>query len=66
MARLASSAPGPERPSRGRRALQRERRRRGWSQAKLIAELRKVAASQGCTLPANGSLVSMISRWENG
>jgi transcriptional regulator with XRE-family HTH domain len=46
--------------------LPRERRRRGWSQDKLIAELRKVAASEGYTLPANGSLVCMISRWENG
>ncbi len=69
MSRLVSGARGPERPSRGFAAfgpLKRERLARGWSQARLIAELRNVAAREGYTLPANGSLVAMVSRWENG
>lgn len=48
------------------RPLQRERQRRGWPQTKLADELCKVAASEGQRVPVRETLVSMISRWENG
>jgi len=68
MDRTASGASGPERRGRlrGPRILQRERKRRGWSQARLCQELRKAAASQGYELPGDASLACMVSRWENG
>lgn len=66
----APPAPRPDRPSQGLRGglspLRQERKRRGWSQAKLIAELREAAAQEGYRLAGHYSLVSMISRWENG
>jgi transcriptional regulator with XRE-family HTH domain len=46
--------------------LKAERERRGWSQRRLVRELRKVATREGEALPDTEALVSMISRWENG
>ena len=45
--------------------LQAARKRRGWSQTRLDSELRRVAKIEGHELPQRGSLISMISRWEN-
>jgi tetratricopeptide (TPR) repeat protein len=39
---------------------------KGWSYARLIAEMRKVAGRQGKTLPTTASLMAMLSRWLNG
>lgn len=46
--------------------LRTARDRRGWSQSQLMAELRAAARSRGQELPADGTLRSMISRWETG
>jgi tetratricopeptide (TPR) repeat protein len=37
----------------------------GWSRTRLVAELRRQAASSGDTLPATESLIAMVSRWVN-
>jgi hypothetical protein len=37
----------------------------GWSYTRLIAEMRKVAARQGKSLPSTASLIAMLSRWLN-
>jgi hypothetical protein len=70
MAGLGTAARELERPLRrisgGPGLLQGERKRRRWSHAKLIAELRKVAVREGYQLPGDTSLASMASRWENG
>ena len=39
---------------------------REWSQTRLIAELERVAARRGATLPSRETLKSRVSRWENG
>ena len=36
-----------------------------WSQSRLIAELERVAARKGATLPSRETLKSRVSRWEN-
>lgn len=46
--------------------LQAMRLSRGWSQARLGAELKRVAARRGHRLEVTEHLMSMISRWENG
>jgi transcriptional regulator with XRE-family HTH domain len=46
--------------------LREARIRRGWSQSELIAHLRAAARTTGRQLPADGTLRSMISRWEAG
>ena len=46
--------------------LQAARRKRGWSQARLIWELTQLATRKGCSLPTPASLKTLISRWENG
>lgn len=38
---------------------------REWSQTRLIAELERVAARRGATLPSRETLKSRVSRWEN-
>jgi tetratricopeptide (TPR) repeat protein len=38
---------------------------KGWSYTRLIAEMRKVAARQGKSLPSTASLIAMLSRWLN-
>jgi hypothetical protein len=38
---------------------------KGWSYARLIAEMRRVAARERVTLPTTRSLVVMLSRWCN-
>jgi transcriptional regulator with XRE-family HTH domain len=47
-------------------ALRQAREARGWSQAKLIAELELCAKQRKVRLPGHGNLKSQISRWENG
>ncbi|MQS37495.1 hypothetical protein FFZ77_18235 [Streptomyces katsurahamanus] len=42
------------------------RRDRGWSQTRLIRELRRVAARQGRVLPGDTSVKRRIASWENG
>jgi hypothetical protein len=37
----------------------------GWSRTRLVAELRRQAASSGDTLPATESVIAMVSRWVN-
>jgi hypothetical protein len=37
----------------------------GWSRTRLVAELRRQAASTGDTLPGTESLIAMVSRWVN-
>jgi hypothetical protein len=37
----------------------------GWSRTRLVAELRRQAASSGDTLPGTESLIAMVSRWVN-
>jgi transcriptional regulator with XRE-family HTH domain len=39
---------------------------RGWSQSRLARELTREAARQGIHLPRVNTLVTEISRWENG
>lgn len=39
---------------------------RGWSQARLVSQLRSVAAERGSELPAASTLIQQVSRWENG
>ncbi|MGH3502541.1 MAG: hypothetical protein ACRDQA_16865 [Nocardioidaceae bacterium] len=39
---------------------------RGWSRARLIAELRRAAGSRQITLPADASLKRMVREWANG
>lgn len=51
-----------ERP---RNRLAEMRARRGWSQAQLVAALRKAAHDQGEDLPSPRSLQQLLSRWEN-
>ena len=46
--------------------LQAARTERGWSQARLVHELRRCAAPSGIGLPGDSSLKAQISRWENG
>jgi transcriptional regulator with XRE-family HTH domain len=46
--------------------LRDARRRRGWSQLRLVRELRAVAARSGKTLPADASVKRRIASWENG
>ena len=46
--------------------LQAARRRRDWSQSRLIWELTQLATRKGCSLPTSASLKTLISRWENG
>ena len=38
---------------------------RGWSRTRLVAELRRQAASRGESLPGTESLIAMVSRWVN-
>jgi transcriptional regulator with XRE-family HTH domain len=46
--------------------LQRARATRGWSQPRLIAEMRRAALQLfGHQLPCDSSLKAMVSRWEN-
>jgi transcriptional regulator with XRE-family HTH domain len=42
------------------------RQARGWSQLRLIAELRQRAADDGVTLPSTAAMKVTVSRWENG
>jgi hypothetical protein len=46
--------------------LRHARRRRGWSQPRLAAEMHRVARACQRVLPGAESLKTMISRWENG
>jgi len=46
-------------------ALRLALRELGWSQTRLVAELRREAARCGVTLPKTESLVTLISRWVN-
>lgn len=39
---------------------------RGWSQTRLISELRRIAARRGQTLPTDTSVKRRIAIWENG
>lgn len=39
---------------------------RGWSQARLVSELSRMAARQGKHLPDPATVKSRVSRWENG
>lgn len=46
--------------------LEQARLDRGWTQHRLIAELRQHAAAAGSNLPCAATLKAQISRWENG
>ena len=46
--------------------LQAVRKARGWSQARALAELERVAAHRGVRLATSESLKVQLSRWENG
>jgi transcriptional regulator with XRE-family HTH domain len=46
--------------------LRDHRLRRGWTQQRLIHELKRIADMRDWVLPTSMSLQSMISRWENG
>jgi len=37
----------------------------GWSRTRLVAELRRQAASSGESLPGTESVIAMVSRWVN-
>jgi hypothetical protein len=39
---------------------------RGWSRARLIAELRRVGRERNVTLPGDDSLRRMVREWVNG
>jgi hypothetical protein len=46
--------------------IQYLRRQRGWSQARVIVELKKAAAICGQHLPTETDLKSMVAAWERG
>jgi transcriptional regulator with XRE-family HTH domain len=46
--------------------LREARSKRGWSQARLVNELRRIAACRGHQLPADASVKRRIASWENG
>ena len=46
--------------------LRQARADRGWSQPRLVRELRQVAARRGHQLPADTSVKRRIASWENG
>lgn len=46
--------------------LRETRTGRGWSQPRLVRELRRVAAQRGHQLPSDASVKRRIASWENG
>ncbi|MYT70364.1 hypothetical protein K377_07962 [Streptomyces sp. PsTaAH-137] len=46
--------------------LRRARAERGWSQLRLVRELRRVATARGHQLPSDESVKRRIASWENG
>ena len=68
---LTSRPPGRS-PSEGRRLppmatpLQAARRARGWSQARMVWELMKLAERKMTGVASAASLKTQLSRWENG
>lgn len=46
--------------------LRDARVQRGWSQLRLVSELRRTAAHHGQTLPTDASVKRRIASWENG
>lgn len=48
------------------RLLRAARRRRRWTQARLVAELERVARANGEPVASPASLKAMVSRWERG
>ncbi|MCT9011619.1 hypothetical protein [Streptomyces rhizosphaerihabitans] len=46
--------------------LRQARTNRGWSQPRLVRELRQAAARRGHQLPADASVKRRIASWENG
>ncbi|WP_019874027.1 helix-turn-helix domain-containing protein [Sporichthya polymorpha] len=46
--------------------LRAARENRGWSQTRLMRELTRAAGEVGVTLPADDTMRTAISRWENG
>lgn len=46
--------------------LRKARTARGWSQPRLVRELRQIAARRGHQLPADASVKRRIASWENG
>src|SRR3954447_22591240 len=46
--------------------LRAARDERGWSQARLMYELERLASASGLAVPGRESLRIMVSRWENG
>ena len=49
----------------GSNTLRAVLREPGWSRTRLVAELRRQAASSGESLPGTESLIAMVSRWVN-
>jgi transcriptional regulator with XRE-family HTH domain len=47
-------------------ALQAARHARGWSQARVVWELMRLAESKGMKVASTASLKTQLSRWENG
>lgn len=45
--------------------LRDARTRRGWSQLRLVSELRRIAGQHGQTLPAEASVKRRLASWEN-
>src|SRR5690349_24198020 len=46
--------------------LREARAGRGWSQPRLVRELRQAAAQRGHQLPSDASVKRRIASWENG
>jgi len=46
--------------------LKSARQQRGWSQQRLVGELRRCASATGQALPADTSVKRRIASWENG
>ncbi|RLL68888.1 hypothetical protein D7M15_20955 [Streptomyces sp. Z26] len=46
--------------------VQAARRDRGWSQSRLVNELRRLAARRGQALPSDASVKRRVASWENG
>jgi transcriptional regulator with XRE-family HTH domain len=53
-------------PERTGALIKAARTRRGWSQTRLVSELRRVARHSGQALPADSSVKRRIASWENG
>src|SRR5215467_646337 len=61
-----SGAPGADEAEEPGGWLRQQRRARGWTKAEMARRLREAAKAVDDELPKQGTLASMIRRWERG